>query len=129
MICAIPVSSDSTRCGLCPEFQNMSRLKMWCTLASFLLAVCHASCLNGQNSSVKESVLYSIDDPHRLGLVSTLTGAKDGNYYGLTSVLGPDEFGTFFQLTPAGSFTNVYDFCGDNSGCISGEDSANALIQ
>jgi uncharacterized repeat protein (TIGR03803 family) len=40
-----------------------------------------------------------------------LVQASDGNFYGATSYGGTYGRGTLFELTPAGTFTNLYDFC------------------
>jgi uncharacterized repeat protein (TIGR03803 family) len=39
-----------------------------------------------------------------------LVQASDGNFYGTTQVGGTKNYGTIFQLTPAGEYTVLYNF-------------------
>jgi uncharacterized repeat protein (TIGR03803 family) len=57
-----------------------------------------------------------------------LIQASDGNFYGTTSVTGPNGGGTIYRITPAGAFTNVYSFC-SLSGCADGSYPPSALFQ
>ena len=46
--------------------------------------------------------------------VTSLVQGSDGNLYGTTETNGVDGAGTVFQITPAGAFTNLYSFTGNN---------------
>jgi uncharacterized repeat protein (TIGR03803 family) len=61
-----------------------------------------------------------------------LTYGKDGNFYGTWSNGGlvPNQNGQVFQLTPAGKYNTIYNFCSTNtSGCPDGEHPVGFLIQ
>jgi uncharacterized repeat protein (TIGR03803 family) len=59
---------------------------------------------------------------------SPLVQGLDGNLYGTTFEAGIFGGGTFFQLTPAGTFTKLYDFCfNDNPGCPDGSDQSGSI--
>lgn len=47
---------------------------------------------------------------------SDLVQAFDGNFYGTTELGGTNNLGTFFQVTPAGLYTVLYNFTGDTDG-------------
>jgi uncharacterized repeat protein (TIGR03803 family) len=51
-----------------------------------------------------------------------LLQATDGNLYGITlqGGTGADNGGTIFELTPAGTFTTLYNFCSQSSSCSDG---------
>jgi uncharacterized repeat protein (TIGR03803 family) len=44
------------------------------------------------------------------GPLGLIQGA-DGNLYGITNYGGTANYGTVFAITPAGTFTNLYNFC------------------
>lgn len=60
--------------------------------------------------------LYSFGgrDPHDVtrggDYPSDLTLGSDGNFYGATFEGGPDDLGTIFKITPAGTLTTLYRF-------------------
>jgi uncharacterized repeat protein (TIGR03803 family) len=41
-----------------------------------------------------------------------LVEGSDGNFYGTTASGGTQEGGTVFQITPSGTLTTIYNFCG-----------------
>ena len=41
----------------------------------------------------------------------SLFQAADGNYYGTTPYGGTHSRGVFFEVTPSGELTDIYDFC------------------
>ncbi len=49
---------------------------------------------------------------------SDLIQARDGNFYGTTDTGGSNNFGTFFQLTPAGVRTVLYSFTNGSDGSL-----------
>jgi uncharacterized repeat protein (TIGR03803 family) len=53
--------------------------------------------------------------------------AANGKVYGTTLYGGANGGGTFFEITPTGAFTKLYDFC-SQSNCADGQNPA-ALIQ
>ncbi len=57
-----------------------------------------------------------------------LIQATNGNFYGTTSVGGTNNFGTVFELTPAGKLTTLYRFC-SLSGCPDGVNPSAGLVQ
>jgi uncharacterized repeat protein (TIGR03803 family) len=57
-----------------------------------------------------------------------LIQATNGNLYGTTNGGGAHDFGTVFELTPAGKLTTVYNFC-SVSGCSDGANPSGGLIQ
>jgi uncharacterized repeat protein (TIGR03803 family) len=60
---------------------------------------------------------------------SPLVLGLDGNLYGTTSSAGAYGGGSFFQLTPSGTFTKLYDFCfNDNSNCPDGAEPAGSVV-
>lgn len=53
--------------------------------------------------------------------VARLVQATDEDFYGITTTGGSDQQGTIFKIAPSGSFSNVYNFNGnDGSGSQSG---------
>ena len=57
-----------------------------------------------------------------------LVQASDGNFYGTTSGGGAHAFGTIFRITPAGTFTTLYNFCSQPN-CADGASPSGALVQ
>jgi uncharacterized repeat protein (TIGR03803 family) len=52
---------------------------------------------------------------------SALVEGTDGNFYGVTGQDGAYGFGSVFRITPSGTFTELYDFCGpSSSSCTDG---------
>jgi uncharacterized repeat protein (TIGR03803 family) len=45
--------------------------------------------------------------------------AINGNLYGVTDTGRANGVGTFFEITPAGAFATIYDFC-SQSNCADG---------
>jgi uncharacterized repeat protein (TIGR03803 family) len=64
----------------------------------------------------KLATLHNFQYPDGSPAQGTLIQATDGNLYGTTVYGGTFESGTIFEITPAGSFTNLYDFCSE-TGC------------
>jgi len=57
-----------------------------------------------------------------------LVQGTDGNFYGTTYAGGINGYGTIFEITPSGTLTTLYNFCGQ-SGCTDGGDPNAGLIQ
>ncbi|MGA3075650.1 MAG: choice-of-anchor tandem repeat GloVer-containing protein [Bryobacteraceae bacterium] len=53
----------------------------------------------------------------------------DGNFYGTTASGGASGSGTVFKITPGGTLTTLYDFCGTYGFCTDGGSPAAALVQ
>jgi uncharacterized repeat protein (TIGR03803 family) len=60
--------------------------------------------------------------------VGGLVQATDGNFYGVTELGGKYGFGTIYQITPAGAYTVVYNFC-PSAPCTDGAYPREALVQ
>lgn len=69
------------------------------------------------------TLVYSFQfaEPKLLGdyPVAGLTLGTDGNLYGVTAYGGKNNYGTTFQVTPAGDVTFLYSFC-SVAGCTDG---------
>jgi uncharacterized repeat protein (TIGR03803 family) len=75
--------------------------------------------------------LHSFDNEYPSPHLSngTLLQASDGNFYGTTEYGGlPNDFGTIFKLTPAGTYTTLYTFCSLDQ-CADGRYPLSGLIQ
>ncbi len=57
-----------------------------------------------------------------------LVQAIDGNFYGVTSQGGTNNFGTIFKITAAGQLTVLYDFC-TQPNCADGSAPEGSLVQ
>jgi uncharacterized repeat protein (TIGR03803 family) len=79
------------------------------------------------------TTLHSFSGSDGNGAWSRMALGSDGNFYGVTVYGGTSTFctggcGTIFSLTPAGTFTTLYNFC-PASGCADGEAPVSGLIQ
>jgi uncharacterized repeat protein (TIGR03803 family) len=90
------------------------------------LTLVFASCIFGYvrvagAQTTSEQVLYSFDQGLGPGIYGSLVQAADGNFYGISlgegnySCSAPQGCGSFFRLTPSGSFTTLYSFCNPNT--------------
>jgi uncharacterized repeat protein (TIGR03803 family) len=57
-----------------------------------------------------------------------LVQATNGNLYGTTFEGGTYDFGSVFEVTPAGKLTTLYSFC-PKSGCSDGDEPYSGLVQ
>lgn len=94
-----------------------------------------ANCFAGCGSVFKitpagvETVLYSFTGfPDGAYPDAGLTLGTDGNFYGVTSVGGKNNYGAIFQITPAGKETILYSFC-SVPGCTDGLYPETPLVQ
>ncbi|MGD0119173.1 MAG: choice-of-anchor tandem repeat GloVer-containing protein [Candidatus Binatus sp.] len=74
------------------------------------------------------AVLHSFEGADGFQPQAGVIQGSDGNFYGTTSGGGPNHHGTVFQLTPAGTLTTLYSFCGQ-PGCADGADPLAGVIQ
>ena len=61
------------------------------------------------------TVLYNFDSVNTLNGYSPYAGlvlANDGNFYGVTASGGTSNYGVIFKITPAGSYSVLYNFDG-----------------
>jgi len=58
----------------------------------------------------------------------TLVQDTNGNLYGTTFILGANNGGTVFKISPGGKLTTIYSFC-SKSGCSDGSNPGATLIQ
>lgn len=81
--------------------------------------------LGGTMTTLHSFSGYPIDggDPYA-GLVQ----ATDGNFYGTTWWGGSHNYGTVFEITPAGTLTTLYNFCSQPN-CMDGDSPYAALVQ
>jgi uncharacterized repeat protein (TIGR03803 family) len=75
------------------------------------------------------SNLYSFGGfPNGYGPVAVLVQGSDGNFYGTTFFGGTNNAGTLFQISPSGSYSNLYTFGNSpdggypNAGLVQGSD-------
>ena len=76
------------------------------------------------------TTLHSFDWTDGASPLATLIQATDGNLYGTSNnggYYGP--FGTMFEVTPAGTFTTLYNFCPEGNACSDGARPAAGLVQ
>jgi len=81
------------------------------------------------------TILHSFDGTDGVQLRASLVQATDGNLYGTTYEGGanynnycPHGCGTVFKITPGGTLTTLYSFCGQ-SGCPDGTRPCASLVQ
>jgi uncharacterized repeat protein (TIGR03803 family) len=75
------------------------------------------------------TILYNFTgDPDGAYPDAGLTLGTDGNFYGTTSVGGKLNYGTIFQITPAGTQTILYNLC-SVTGCTDGINPRTPLVQ
>jgi uncharacterized repeat protein (TIGR03803 family) len=63
-----------------------------------------------------------------LGPYGGLVQATNGNLYGTTFKGGTYDYGSVFEVTPAGKLTTLYSFC-PQSGCPDGDEPYSGLVQ
>jgi uncharacterized repeat protein (TIGR03803 family) len=62
--------------------------------------------------------------------VAGLSQGTNGNFYGTTSLGGANgDYGTVFEITPAGKFTTLYSFCPQAGSCPDGYSPSGSLVQ
>jgi len=79
---------------------------------------------DGNLTTLHNFVYYTDGADPTAGLVQ----GTDGNLYGTTSLGGALSGGTVFDITPAGTLTTLYTFCG-MVGCSDGSSPAGVLMQ
>jgi uncharacterized repeat protein (TIGR03803 family) len=88
-----------------------------------LFLFCGAMAISSQAQTF--TVLFNLTTPTGVDPLSPLVQGIDGNYYGTaahggTGIGGDGGGGTFFKITPSGTFTTLYDFCATASYCPDG---------
>lgn len=62
--------------------------------------------------------------------VAGLSQGTNGNFYGTTSLGGANgDYGTVFEITPAGKFTLLYSFCPQGGSCVDGYSPSGTPVQ
>jgi uncharacterized repeat protein (TIGR03803 family) len=57
-----------------------------------------------------------------------LVQASSGNFYGTTTLGGAEDYGSVFEITPAGALTTLYSFCSQTN-CADGANPYAGLVQ
>jgi len=73
------------------------------------------------------TVLHTFTGPEGAAPMAPLVLGHDGNYYGTTFTGGRNSLGNVFKMTPAGSVTDLYDFC-SQAGCTDGVEPEAGLV-
>ena len=75
------------------------------------------------------TTLHSFDWYHGASPTAGLVQASDGNFYGTTYGGGANQYyGTVFKITPSGTLTLLYSFCGQ-ANCADGALAYGGLVQ
>jgi uncharacterized repeat protein (TIGR03803 family) len=74
------------------------------------------------------TALYTFADPNGASPDAGLVQGADGNFYGTTEFGGATGFGRVFRITPGGTVTTLYSFCG-RPACTGGASPVAALVQ
>jgi uncharacterized repeat protein (TIGR03803 family) len=74
------------------------------------------------------TTLFSFDGTDGSEPKAGLVQATNGDFYGTTYEGGANGGGTVFKITPGGTLTTLYSFCGQNN-CTDGELPAAGLVQ
>ena len=61
---------------------------------------------------ISETVVHSLAPEEGFGLFAPLAQGTDGNFYGTVETGPSNDFGSVFQVTPAGGFTILHSFTG-----------------
>ena len=89
------------------------------SLALLCAGMVTAAFLTAQAQNVVTfSTLYSFSFNDGLGPQNNLVEGRDGHFYGTAYQGGPNQFGTVFQITPAGVLTNLYNFTNAGDGSL-----------
>jgi uncharacterized repeat protein (TIGR03803 family) len=73
------------------------------------------------------NTLFSFNGSDGSAVSSNLVQGTDGNLYGLAIGGGANNLGTFFQITPGGVMTTLYNFCSQPN-CTDGENPTGLLL-
>jgi uncharacterized repeat protein (TIGR03803 family) len=102
---------------------------LW-TAVCIVLALCaSAMAVSASPATTTFATLLSFDgiDGENPAFNGSLVQGFDGNFYGTTYNGGANGSGTFFEITPSGTVTTIYNFCGKKN-CIDGSHPAAALV-
>ena len=85
---------------------RLARIALWTTLAT----LAPTGAIWAATPAVTLTTLHSFAGKEGQNPLGALIQAPDGNFYGTTQDGGPNPNGTIFKLTPAGTFTDLYNF-------------------
>lgn len=83
-------------------------------VAALLLALC---LISGTLSAQTVTTIHTFDGTDGSPTIFGLIENTGGNFYGTTEWGGADNSGSVFEITPQGTLTTLYSFCGEVSGC------------
>lgn len=98
----------------------------WCTRVFAVILLCSAAEIAAQGQTFQSFVTFDYSNGS-YPYYGPLVQATNGEIYG-TTIGGPTACGSVFQMTSAGTLTNLYDFC-SQSNCSDGGNSRSGLVQ
>jgi uncharacterized repeat protein (TIGR03803 family) len=107
------VSFASARSRKSGDAKNLSLAKTACLILAFCIAAAIAS------PAQTFTTLASFDGTDGERPFAGLVQGTNGNFYGTTTSGGANSSGTFFEITPTGTLTTLYNFCAQ-PGCSDG---------
>ena len=109
-----------------------SRTQRPAYLVAFLLLLCLAAATGVSAQTLTTLANFNGTNgayPSSSALVRTHRWVQhsNGNFYGTTPLGGTNNYGTVFQVTPAGTLTTLYNFCSKGTACTDGSTPEGAL--
>lgn len=98
--------------------RQATRVCWLCALAATFTTYCAAQVFSN---------LVTFDYANGASPSSALVQGSDGNLYGTTDFYGSSCCGTVFRMTPNGTLTTIYSFCGQ-ANCTDGADPRGGLV-
>jgi uncharacterized repeat protein (TIGR03803 family) len=92
--------------------------------ATFVVLMCFASLVASDAQTVITGAVFNESNGRDPG---PLTQGTNGNFYGTTRADGAGPAGTFFEITPGGKLTTLYNFC-QKPNCPDGAGPSGALL-
>src|SRR5882724_3945354 len=100
---------------------SASRVNTFGQIQAWICAVVFFCGVGARSQAQTFTKLLDFDSTSGQYPETPLAQGLDGNFYGTASGSGAFGDGTFFQMTPAGAVTPLYDFCRSNvTGCPDG---------